>query len=754
MITLNRPQPARKASPTAAPRAIRSAGFILAVYLLLSLVLTYPLLFHLAEAVPSDIGDPLLNTWILAWVDHALLADPLNLFNANIFYPLPGVLAYSEHLLSTALLILPVQLISGEPLLAYNLSLLASFPLAGLGMYLLALRWTGRRDAAFLAGLIFAFNPYRFAAIAHLQLLTFQWLPFTLLSLDLTLRPSAPPALQRSSEASPPRPPTPGPWPLFFTLFLTLQLLASWYLAVYTMLILGLFAFLLLPVRRAWPALSQLGLVGALCALLILPIAWPYLALAGELQAARPLAMALSLAAAPADYAAAAPFNQLFGPLTAAQRARPGFVEENTLFPGLVAVLLGLAGGWTLGVRGRGSGGREREGRVVAALVLVLGFSLALTLPGPYRLLAAVLPASTIVRVPARWVIPALFALAGLAAFGYAWIWGQLGKDQKGDRRKRGRTAGDKKTLLAARFFVAFLALLLLAESLSAPLPLAGVTNQAGLNPAYRWLAAQPGPPALVELPLHSAPAPEYPEVKRLYASTLGWWKLVNGYSGYTPPRQPELARLLAGFPDGRAVTALQELAGGRPLYLLVHPGEAPFERGTWEDKDRWVAERNPALRPVGQFEGDYLYEVRPPDPARFAPPPLATFGGDLQLLGYELSLPAAPLPPQLILYWQARRPLPAEATVFIHFRAADGFVKGQADGPMANGHYPATAWGPGEIVQDTHLLPPLDWTGIDHLAVGLYDPNTGERWPAVGPDGARLAEETLQLPARPAAYP
>ena len=97
----------------------RRSLLILAIYSLLTLLLTYPLIVNLTTAVPNDIGDPLLNTWILAWDTHALLTDPLNLFNANIFHPLPNTLAYSEHLISTALLALPLQLFFGEPILTY-----------------------------------------------------------------------------------------------------------------------------------------------------------------------------------------------------------------------------------------------------------------------------------------------------------------------------------------------------------------------------------------------------------------------------------------------------------------------------------------------------------------------------------------------------------------------------------------------------------------------------------------------------------
>ena len=133
---------------------------VLLLYTLLALVVTHPLWLHSADAVPGDIGDPLLNTWIIAWDAHATLTNPLQLFDANIFFPLPNTLAYSEHLLSTAALILPLGLVSGQPVLGYNLSLLFSFPLAGLGMYLLVLHWTHRHGAAFLAGLAYAFAPF------------------------------------------------------------------------------------------------------------------------------------------------------------------------------------------------------------------------------------------------------------------------------------------------------------------------------------------------------------------------------------------------------------------------------------------------------------------------------------------------------------------------------------------------------------------------------------------------------------------
>ena len=163
---------------------------IIALYALLALAATHPLWQHLGDALPGDVGDPVLNAYILAWDAHALVVDPVHLFDANFFFPLPGTLAFSENLSGTALLALPLMLLSGEPVLTYNLVFLSSFVLAGAGMYLLVLHITRRRVAAFAAGVAFAFAPYHIASLAHLQLLTIGWLPLLVLALSRILRDS------------------------------------------------------------------------------------------------------------------------------------------------------------------------------------------------------------------------------------------------------------------------------------------------------------------------------------------------------------------------------------------------------------------------------------------------------------------------------------------------------------------------------------------------------------------------------------
>lgn len=732
----------------------RRPALVLLVYTLLTLVLTWPLPLHLTTAVPGDIGDPLLNTWILAWDAHALLTDPLNLFNANSYYPLPHTLAFSEHLFSTALLALPLQLAAGEPVLAYNFSLLVTFPLAAFGMYLLARRWLGRaagaQGAAFLAGLLFAFAPYRFAAVSHLQLLTVQWLPFALLCLDkllarphqklagdsiarhssFILRPSSF-VLRPSSFVFRHSP---------FAIFLILQLLAAWYLAVYTTLVLGLYGLIRLLARpRGWRALGALAGPLLLAALGTLLFARPYLPLLPDLQAARPPELAASFGAAPGDYLAAAPLNTLAGPATARFRTRPGFTEENTLWPGLVSLALALLSCLPLP---RGSRRSPTPG-LRLALWLVALVAVALTFAAPYRWLIDLVPAASVVRVPPRWIIPALLALAGLAAPGYSRLAARL---------RGSRPAG------AALFGLALL--LALSEGLSLPLPLASVGNTADLPAAYAWLARQPDRVAVVELPLHAAPAPEFPEVKRLYASTRGWWGLVNGYSGFTPARQTELAAALAGFPDDTSLAALRALGRQGVTHLIVHPDEAPLQRAVWDQTARWQVERETSLRPLADFGPELVYAINPAGEALFEPAPAApegpgrrpTFvrarlGDQVELVAYILD--SSEVGSRLALYWRPDRPPAADYTVFVHLLGQDGQILAQADGPPVAGHWPTSAWLPGRIVQDSRPLP-LPAGAFARLAVGLYEPASGERLPAFDSNGERLANDAVVLPLNP----
>lgn len=159
-------------------------------YTIIALVMTWPLARHLGTRLAADLGDPAFNCWVLAWTAGQVLAALsgdlsalANYWNGNIFAQEPLTLAYSEHLTAQMLQILPVYAATGNILVAYNLLFIATFVFSGLAMYLLVHELTDQPAAAFLAGLAFAYAPYRLGQFSHLQVLSSYWMPLVLLGL-------------------------------------------------------------------------------------------------------------------------------------------------------------------------------------------------------------------------------------------------------------------------------------------------------------------------------------------------------------------------------------------------------------------------------------------------------------------------------------------------------------------------------------------------------------------------------------------
>ena len=94
-----------------------------------------------------------------------------------MFWPMTGTLALSEHMLGISLVASPMQWIGADPVAAYNVIFLLSFPLCAMAAHALGYTVTERHDAAALAGVVFAFNSYRASQISHLHILWSFWMP-------------------------------------------------------------------------------------------------------------------------------------------------------------------------------------------------------------------------------------------------------------------------------------------------------------------------------------------------------------------------------------------------------------------------------------------------------------------------------------------------------------------------------------------------------------------------------------------------
>src|SRR5215218_6111923 len=199
-----------------AARRLRWPGSALAVFTALAVAHTWPLAAAPGLWSRNDAPDAVLHEWIMAWVPHQLLTDPLHLFDANIFYPERLTLAYSDHLFLQSMLGAPLGWAGGSPVLVHNLVLLAGFALTGWATALVVAAWTGSRMAGLLSGSLIAFNACTLTRLAQMQDLHLEFFAPALFALDRLL------VTARTSDA------------LKLSMWFVLQSLTGTYLMVFT----------------------------------------------------------------------------------------------------------------------------------------------------------------------------------------------------------------------------------------------------------------------------------------------------------------------------------------------------------------------------------------------------------------------------------------------------------------------------------------------------------------------------------------
>jgi len=129
-----------------------------------------------------------------------------------------------------------------------------------------------------------------------------------------------------------------------------------------------------------------------------------------------------------------------------------------------------------------------------------------------------------------------------------------------------------------------------------------------------------------------------------------------------------------------------------------------------------------------------------------------AKLGEGLHLLGYRLydshAEPGNII--RLTLRWQAKERIGQDYKVFVHLLDGEGKIVGQRDSEPVGGSRPISGWGIGEEISDNYgiMLPEELPSGEYQLAVGMYDPTSGERLPIYEMDGERLPGDQVLLGA------
>jgi hypothetical protein len=621
---------------------MRRAWHAGAAYLVIAIIATWPLARGLGRDVAWDLGDSVFVMWALAWDGDQLLAllhgDLSRLatfFDANIFHPAPLTLAYSEHFIAQAVQVLPVWAITRNPILCYNLLFLSTFALSGLGVYLFVRELTGNRRAAFVAGLLFAFAPYRIPQSSHLQVLSSQWMPFALFG-----------CRRYFASMGPADRPAGGRWrPLMgaTAALVAENLSCGYYLMFFSPFVAAYVLWEVLQRRawRRWMMWMQLGVAAATVLALTAPFLLPYAAVRDQLEIGRGRGELLRYSADVYSYATAFSEQPVWG-----QIARAFPKPEGDLFPGLVALLLAAVGiaTWRRTDAAPRAAPLRAFHKVLLALAVVHVILIVAVLL--YRRLTFdvglfVLRISNIDQLLLRATVLSVFVLilaagarAATAAFmrerGFfvaaliAAMWLSLGPSPQALGRALDLTGpyrllyehipGFDGLRVPARFgmiavlmlavlggygaawlsrlragtaVLMVLATAFLAESLVLPFTVNGIgtlrdyaTPDAHLYrpdraPAIYQALAHERDVVLAELPLGQS---DY-DVRAMFYSMAHHGRILNGYSGFFPPHYGGLALALSDVP-GHPRAAWDALREGGASHVIVHESAWLNEQG------------------------------------------------------------------------------------------------------------------------------------------------------------------------------
>ena len=569
-----------------------------------AVLMTWPLARGAGDHILAAIyhWDAYTNTMILgSRVDAALGHGPLSLYDNYFHAPLPNSIVFNENHFGLSLIFAPFYVISGNPLWAYNVTLLISLALSVFFTYLLVRRLTSNGHVGILAGVAFAFSPYVMFELGRIQLVATQWIPACFLMLHLAIQG------RRLRDVA-------GFW--FCCL---LQIGTCLYYAMFLIPLLGLVAVVLLarerPPRNRY---LQLAVAGAVAGVVALAMVYPYFAVRESFDLERSIAFASSYdgkldffsnvhttnltltgmhhrspmrgaheeIAFPGFTVLALLVLSLGLPLCSALRGlslraiggiavRWGVVTALTLAATLLthSMLLGAAvlglGVWQE-MRGGGplpfSGQR---GLYLAVLLLSIVMFLGLTpmhwegrpVRGLYYYFHVYFPGFDGIRKVSRQAVMTTFAFCLLASFGSAWLLSKLSRPWV--------KAGVLSALLAATCY----------ELRCFPHPLRSVWAGATVPQAYRFLASLP-PRDLVTF------APQNDGVSRFwgdrgmalhnYLALYHKHRFLNGQGSWMPPVTELVRRALHHLPDDGARRVLEIL---QARHLVVHAEELPPPR-------------------------------------------------------------------------------------------------------------------------------------------------------------------------------
>ena len=520
-------------------------------------VLTNPLVPKLTSAGRFDNGDGRFSIWNVAWVSHALLTDPAHLFDANIFYPHTGTLAYSELNLVAGVLGTPAYAITRNPMAAHNSAAAIALWLSFMCMWALVRRLTGSPLGGLVAAAAYTFCPYLLSHTSHIQLLMAFVIPLNFLALHRLLDV---PSWWRGVQLG---------------LAVAVSGLACGYYGIYGGIALGIGGLWFSQKRAAyWRAV---GLAAIVTLITIAPIMVAFDHARGAVGGGPKYTAAemATYSAEPADYlVSSAKAHELWQPVK--------FSGRDPLFPGVIVLMLAVS---ALVITARGL-------RQTVTSWTVIGYSLigvfaAIASLGPkglvYTVLFHTVPTIQLLRAPSRFGLVVMFALAVLAGIAVSNI-----------RQRR----------WMAIALLAGVAIESGAQTDRWGWPSWPLQQYGTVPRAFTVLAGLPQG-GTVEFPFPYKSSDVHNHSEAMLNSTFHWQPMVNGYSDIVPEDFYKIMLPINDFPDAESFKLMQQY---RVRYVL-------WRMPTYNAESRAVLEaRFPPfmkyLKPIVTDGDVWLYEI------------------------------------------------------------------------------------------------------------------------------------------------
>jgi hypothetical protein len=573
--------------------------WVIGYYAVFSLIFTWPLALRMRNSIVDQIGDNIYFVFLIRWYEKAWLELGISpFFHPWLNYPQGWNLASTDTSLATTLFGLPASLLAG-PTFGYNFAMLVTFVFSGWAMFYWVRRLTGSAPAGLVAGMIYAFLPYRMARflIGHLNLSGTQWFPLYFMGLYDLLR--QPEWNFRSFESWKPA--------LLAGLMLGLIGFTGMYYLYMTLLISAVFVVAYLWfARRAqlgsrafWGQLAQKMLALGIASLPLVTLSvLPFFGLNSEGGiASRSLSYASMYSASPTDFFLPSTDHFLWGRWVGENFDRSLWIEA-TMYIGAVALALVVIA-W----RGRRQSG---HGALIAAalVVMVVAFILALgtnlnwnnqrvevpvpaflqvvveretvPLPLPAYLLFRYLPFYAKMRAIMRIGVFVLIFSTLLAGFGAAWLL---------------RRAGPRRALP----LTALLLGLVFLDFYPGPYTKFAVVDA---RPVDYWLSQQPGQGAVAQFPFH-----QQEDQDQVYNTLVHQKPFIGGFFSANQPEQYLRIRPgLEDFPTASGAALLREMGVQWVLFDTREYGNFAEIRRAAETVD---------LRYVVTISGQAVFELQ-----------------------------------------------------------------------------------------------------------------------------------------------